>query len=286
MRSTWNSLSNRLPVILQGARGCHFGLAIARCVLVCLCLLGLSGCVQSQVGIHFDSPYRGELSQRLHLSDQGGKNQQQWLKGLIQQAQQLNGRVQPLNSGQDWMIRIPFSTAADLEERFNQLFSYLNTADPHAVATAPGTSTATANTALALPAIASHLEIQQNNFLLFLRSHLTYDIDLQSLGVASSAGDVFATPNGLVDLTFHLETPGNIRGITQNPAQLAPTQTTEHSLTWQLQPGRANHLEATFWMLNPLGVGTVGIVALVAVGLYWQRRQTQSFPASTSADLT
>lgn len=285
MRSTWNSLLNRLNLVIPGFQGAKVGWGIARCVLVCFCMLGLSGCVQSEVGIHFDNPYRGELSQRIHLSNQGAgmsKNQQQWLEGLIRQAQQLDGRVQQVNSGQDWVIRIPFNTADNLQERFNQLFSYLNPAAP---APAPQTSPASTPSSgnLTLPAIASHLEIHQNNFLLFLRSHLTYDIDLQSLGVAS-LGDGFAAPNGLVDLTFHLETPGGARGITRTPDQLAPTQTTPQSLTWQLQPGRNNHLEATFWMLNPLGAGTVIIIALVAFGLYWQQRQAQPPTAPVSAN--
>jgi Protein of unknown function (DUF3153) len=95
-----------------------------------------------------------------------------------------------------------------------------------------------------LPEIASHLAVRQSNLLLFEWDRLIYDVDLTSLGVQSGEGEMLLSPEQLFKLKF---------GV--------------NGREWTLKPGQKNHLEASVWMLMPLGFGAAAIVGLVAIGL-------------------
>jgi hypothetical protein len=237
---------------------------VARCLILVLVAVGLNGCVQSDVGIRFDSPYQGEIVQHLHWDNSGlaaSDRRQQSLQRLLKQARQLNARIEH-NSLQAWTIRIPFSNAATLEKSLNQLLQPLSD-----VATSQS-----GEGAIDLPPLRSHLSVQQSNLLLLLRSHLVYELDLQSFGITSLQGDVVAAPSGLMDLTFQLQTPWGSRALVKGD-QITPATQRDRTITWQLQPGQRNRLEAVFWMPNPLGLGTVGIIALVVLGASWKQGQ-------------
>jgi Protein of unknown function (DUF3153) len=97
--------------------------------------------------------------------------------------------------------------------------------------------------------LASNLSIAESNFLLASRYQLTYDLDLSSLTVNS------LERGKTIDLQFALQTPS----IPFEQLRAVPQQ-------WPLQLGKANHLTSTFWIPNPLGIGSLLIGILVAIG--------------------
>ncbi|MBD2018708.1 DUF3153 domain-containing protein [Leptolyngbya sp. FACHB-36] len=233
---------------------------------VCLLLLAslvLSGCVQYDVGVRFKSPQQGEIVQHIQVGERlrslSDATVRQWLSTIEQRSRQVGGRVLR-RSAQDLMVRIPFSNGADLEAKFNQFFG--------PATEARGTATPD------LPDIESHLSLSRSNLLLLERNRLAYDLDLRSLGVSSN-GTVILSPTELVDLEFRLEAPWGARTTRESIAATRQGQ----QLVWQLTPGEVNHLEAVFWMPNPLGIGTVAIVLLVIGG---QALKPRSQPASVS----
>jgi len=245
-----------------------------RLVLGLLAMLLLTGCVDYDVGIRFDTPNRGAIVQHIQLGDRlrglSGETAQQWLETLEQRGRQLGGRVERLPE-QDIILTIPFSNAADLETKFNQFFSPSN-AQPLVRTTSLD----------ALPEIQSHLTVRRNNLLLLERNSLRYDLDLRSLGVSSASGQVVLSPTRLFDLEFRLDTPWGARSGNA-PESLRPTRTENGTqLVWSLVPGELNHLEAVFWLPSPLGIGALVIGLLVLGGSYLKYpRSPNAVPAET-----
>jgi len=62
-----------------------------------------------------------------------------------------------------------------------------------------------------------------------------------------------------------LESSPNLAPEEIGPKILVPTQQ-DGSLVWTLIPGRVNHLEAVFWLPNPVGIGSVLIVLAIVAG--------------------
>ena len=235
----------------------HSAIARALTQIRLVALLGvacvlLSGCVDYQVSLRFDSPNRGELVQRIHLESIGSAVAQDWLSQLETRAADVQGRIQRL-SKQDLQITIPFSQAKDLEQKFNQFFSALGDR-----ATASG-----------IPEIVSNLKIHQSNWLLFEHDRITYDIDLSALGVQLSSGESLLNPGQLFDLQFGITAPWGVG----NPSKTPPVDRTATSAHWVLQPGNLNHIEAVIWMVLPLGWGALAIALLVAGGLYYRSKR-------------
>jgi len=216
----------------------------------------LSGCVDSDLEIRFDRPNQGEIVQHIQLGDTftrfSGTSAQQWFTAIEQRSHALGGQVERV-SEQLLVVTLPFSSAADLETKFNRFFSVGN--DALVAPTGIGAE---------LPAIASHLTLNHNNLLLLERYRLTYDLDLRSLGVRSSSGSLLLSPGSLVDLVFRLETPWGARNV----AKSLPGQKQGQAIVWQLVPGEVNHIETVFWLPSPLGIGTLLIGLLVAVGSF------------------
>jgi Protein of unknown function (DUF3153) len=224
----------------------------SRLAVLVIVAVGLSGCVDGQVGITFDSPHSGQVVQHIKLDTPLA---QSWLQDLEQRAQASGGQV-VRKSAQALDIVLPFTNAADLERRFNGFFN----------AASAGKSVD------ALP-ISSHLAITASNLILWQRFHLTYDLDLSALGLQGSDGKVLVSPGDLVDLDFGLTTPGGARSSIRSDRSdqlVPPVKRQGHQLNWQLQPGQKNHLEAWFWMPNPLGWGALGIALLIVVGTWLQ----------------
>jgi Protein of unknown function (DUF3153) len=214
--------------------------------------LGLTGCVEYDVGIHFDNPHRGAIVQRLQINDRlRGLSEgavQEWVGTLERRSRSVGGSVR--READQVLITIPFGSAMELETKFNRFFAA--TTDP---AASPD-----------LPAIESHLTVNHSNFLLLEHDRLRYDLDLRSLGVSSSSGSLLLSPGALIDLGFRLETPWGARSL-QSATTLRP-EAGQPGLTWNLIPGQVNHLEAVFWLPSPLGIGAMAIVILVVVGRY------------------
>lgn len=231
--------------------------------IILLASLLLSGCVQYDAGVNFESPNQGEIVQHIKLGEQlrtfSDSSAQQWLNSLESRARQLQGKIKRL-SPQEIIVRIPFSSGAELEEKFNQFFN------PVAQKDAPTVS----GQELDLPKIQSNFSLTQGNFIFWVRNRLIYDLDLRSLGVLSTNGNVIVSPGSLFDLEFSLNTPWGARSVNPSAeAAITPTVVQKgHQLLWKLEPGQLNHLEAVFWLPSPLGIGTLLIVLLVGVGFY------------------
>ena len=230
----------------------------------------LTGCVDASVGIRFDSPQRGEITQHLRLADSlSSQTTRQWLDSIQRQSRALGGHVE--RSSQALTITIPFTSGADLEKKFNRLLSgaLIKTDLNHPLASP-------------LPEIDAHLSFHQSNFLLLERNRLRYDVDLRPLGVQTAGGNVVASPAKLLDLEFSLVTPWGARSV--KGSLLPETVAGTRCLNWSLVAGQQNRIEAIFWLPNPLGIGTLVIVLLVLVGLYVksQVQPTRSETASPS----
>lgn len=215
--------------------------------------------------INFAGQGGGEVRQHLQLTGSLAASQksQSWLEQIQRQVKQVGGRTQKINP-QEVEVILPFANGMDLAKKLNRFFQPL----------AEGADQAQS---IPLPAIASHLEVAEQNFLLLFRDRLSYDLDLRSLGVQSATGDVLLSPSSLLEMRFNLKTPWGARSLS-SPA--APTtlinpgvQRQGRTLTWQLQPGYINHLEAAFWYPSPLGFGTIAIILLVGVGWYFKYGQ-------------
>jgi hypothetical protein len=213
-----------------------------------LAILTLSGCVKYDVGITVESPSHGTLVQHVHL-DNRLSSASAWLTNIEERTRRLGGKAR--RTGQDLEVTIPFTTTDDLQRKFNEFFN-------------PKAKSRYVNVRkLDLPPIASQLTVDRGNYLLIEHRHFVYDVDLRSLGVTAPDGDVLVDPGSLLDLEFRLSAPW---GVGSRKTAL-PTRREGKSLVWVLQPGQVNHLEASFWMPNPLGLGTLVVIAIVTVGI-------------------
>ncbi len=243
----------------------------SRVLLVALLAsLLLSGCVEYDVGINFESQTHGEFVQHVKLAETlksfSGSSVQEWLQNIERRSRQLGGRVKRL-SQQEMIVTIPFNNGAELEEKFNRFF---NPAENKS-------ARSRGKDELDLPEIKSHLSVTQNNLLLALRNHLSYDLDMRSLGVISSEGNVLVSPGSLIDLEFRLNTPWGARSIETGLDAIAPDVRNDgRQLVWALKPDRLNHIEVLFWVPSPIGIGALGIILLVAAGSFVKY---QLFPA-------
>ncbi len=216
---------------------------LKRLVLLASLLLALTGCVQYDTTVNFQSFNAGELVQHITLDRQFYQLNHSaidtWLKSIEQRTHQLRGQVQKI-SDRELNVVIPFRTAAELTRKFNQFFASV------------GAASQQENQQL----LGSKLVVTQNNFLLASRHQLTYDLDLRSLATdrqvtSGSAGDPANQQN--LDLKFALHVPSFVSN--QNGR-------------WQLQPGQVNHLSTVFWLPNPIGIGGLLIIFLVAIGYF------------------
>jgi hypothetical protein len=221
----------------------------------------LSGCLESDQTLRFDHYHHGQLSQSIHLGPRGEALLQgalaDWLQGLTKRTQALGGDLRPTTDGFEWVM--PFTTAVDLMARFQQTWTETSVDQPVSgpVLQIPG-----------LAAIPLSLEVSQRNWLLASRIHLIYDLDLQSLSpwlnpqtIGEGQGD---------SLTWRLQVPWG--EVTLQPGSLPATVIKPRHLLWSLQPGQSHHIDVVFWLPNPIGLGTLGIVLLVLLGYFLRYR--------------
>jgi hypothetical protein len=221
-----------------------------RQLTICYCAIvvafALSGCVKYETGINFYSLNDGEIIERIQLGERLNSFSQtavrSWVESIERRTQQAQGRIER-SGDRDLQVIIPFHNARDLTTKINRYFN------PE--------STTTDNKSQ----LSSHLHINQNNFLFVVRNHLTYDIDLRSLTATANDRDL----KNSVDLDFSLSSPW---GVKSSDLGVSQTGSSDRQMIWQLQPGQLNHLEAVFWLPNPLGIGAV-IIALLSLGGYY-----------------
>lgn len=251
------SAANRSRVIQQTVRK-FVKLRLLWIILVAFLLL--SGCVRDDVNLSFRDANHGTLTQRVRVSSRlVGISQvaaDLWLEKLIEQTAQMGGKVQH-PSERDWLLTMPFHSVQDLGQKFKQLQGLVERQSGQPSSLKP----------------VSNLQITTNNLIIWQRHHLSYDLDLRSLGVLPTVNNkatILIDPNDLLVLEFELKTPWGARLPKDRPAEtrLPNIYRKGRQLVWTLKPGEANHLEAVFWLPSSVGIGGGLIAGLVLVGMF------------------
>lgn len=229
--------------------------------LVVLTSLLLTGCVKYDVGLNFDNSNSGEFVQHIKLGERltsfSGDSVYEWLNSIERRARKLEGKTQRV-SQEEIIVKIPFSSSTELQEKFNEFFNSHANQPSEPVQSKSGSE---------LPKIESNVLLEQSNFLLLVRNRLIYDLDLRSLSLIASKGNVLTNAGSILDLEFSLKTPWGAKNIQLTETAIEPAKN-GNRLVWKLQPGELNHIEAVFWLPSPLGIGALLIILFVSGGLY------------------
>jgi hypothetical protein len=228
--------------------------------------IGLSGCVKYDTSIHFSSLNQGEIVAHIQLGEQLNSFSQNavqaWLGSIQERTKQAEGKLDRIND-REFKVTIPFNNTQQLIAKIDRYFN------PQPLAPTDKSQ------------FNAHLKIEQSNFLLAVRNHLIYEIDLRSLSLAeplqqkiqSSNSQVSFVSNNSIDLNFSLESPWGVKN-SDLPGNIVGVKTiNNHQLNWQLKPGKINHLDAIFWLPNSLGIGAILIILISGVGYYLKYRQ-------------
>ncbi|PZO34184.1 MAG: hypothetical protein DCF17_20785 [Shackletoniella antarctica] len=239
--------------------------------------LALSGCLRYDLTLRFDHQTHGQISQTIDLSERGAALAQPtlepWLEALQVRSRPLGGQLS--QGPQTVTLTVPFGTAADLGDRFQQLF-----ADAAPAVAAPVTDPDVFSverpkedrpkdrpTYLQLPGFGQvpfALALDQTNWLLASRTHLTYSLDLSQFPLESPRPGNEPAEAAWADLRFRLQVPWGLADIA--PTATAPLAQDSTGATWSLKPGQITVIDAVFWLPNAIALGTVGIAALVLAG--------------------
>ena len=242
-----------------------------RIMLIGLIALGLTGCVDYDVGIQFDSQTHGTLTQTLHLDQRfvgfNSKATSQWLQQFERRARSLSGKVKRLDS-ETIRVTLPFNNGDELVAQFNRLFSDQDTT---LLKDVPG-----------LPTVKSSLSLTQSNRGLAILNHLVYDLDLRQLQSVDTTEQGLIGNLRVLDLKFHLVTPWGVKRVApvQNENNLDNNLTDDsmrdlteamplskgQETVWQLIPGKINHIDVSFWIPSPIGIGALAIAGIMGLG--------------------
>ncbi|PSB58906.1 DUF3153 domain-containing protein [Chamaesiphon polymorphus] len=220
--------------------------------------IALSGCIKYDTSINFSSLNDGEIVEHIQLGDRLNSFSQdavkKWVDSIDRRTIQAQGRIEHL-SDRELKVIIPFNNPQELVAKIERYFN-------------PQTSDTQARTNFN-----SHMTIDRSNFLLAVRNHLSYDIDLRSLAIAATDPKVSVAADNSVELNFSLNSPWGVKNgeLTNNIASVKKLGNTQTS--WQLKPGQLNHVEAIFWLPNPLAIGGVVISLISLAGYYFKYRQ-------------
>lgn len=232
-------------------------------LILCIVTL-LTGCVKYDIGINFAGLNQGEIVQKIQIGERlknfSNETFDEWLKSIETRTRNLEGKVKKV-SDQELIVTIPFHNGKELETKYNQFFNPVPSQKNQYVS----------NEKENLPELRSDFQLKQSNFLFLVRNHLIYDLDLRSLSLTSTSadGNIKIDPGSLLNLEFRLNTPKVARSLIKGENAINPQiQTDGKQLSWELQPGKLNHLEAVFWLPSPLGIGTFVIILLVLGGRF------------------
>jgi hypothetical protein len=258
-----------------------------RAAIVVILALSLCGCVNYDVGFKIRGQSGGEFVQVVRLGNGLGNGLGDgadssdsigtWIASLEQRTKALQGKVRR-RADRSLELAIPFRNSQDLDRKFNQFFA------PEVPPTTPATAKPNANRSSSqlanqrssrpsLPTISAHLDLTEQNYLLFLHDRFKLDIDLRPLSLVAASEGADATlinPGSLLDLNLHLTTPW---GSQINPDSLR-AKAENNQLIWQLQPGKLNHLDASYWMPSPIGWGALIVIGLVALAQWFRSKLT------------
>ncbi len=233
-------------------------------IVLCLATL-LTGCVDYDVGVDFTTPYSGEITQHIKVSDKlsnlAPSDTKRWLNSLEKRSRQLKGKVKKLDS-QELLLTIPFGNGAELAEKFNQLFQ--SSIVPNATIPKDQADLIKLN---------SQVSIHQSNLIFVERNSLDLMIDLRALSVLSQQDKIIIEPNAIADLEFQLTTPWIAHSVSHADDLEPINNTLKKGLVWQLHPGEINHIEAVFWLPSPIGIGAAGIIVVMILGFLLKYRR-------------
>jgi hypothetical protein len=234
-------------------------------ILCCTMAIGLSGCVKYNTGVNFTSLNYGEIVEHIQLGEQlnsfSEKAVQTWVASIEERTRQAAGKIERI-SDREFKVIIPFNNAQELVTKIDRYFN------PTPASTEDRSK------------FSAHMQIEQSNFLLVVRNHLIYDIDLRSLLIKSTDPKVAISSQKFVDLAFSLQTPWGVKN-SDAPGNIVGIQTIhDRQMNWDLKPGEINHLDAIFWLPNPLGIGAILIILISIGGYYLKYRQLPWQPSS------
>ena len=174
--------------------------------IIVIASLFLSGCVHYEVGMQFADTNHGEMIHSIRFSQPitgvSSTLLTAWLETIEKPIKRDGGSIQHPNS-QEWVIRVPFYNAKDLETKFSHLLQ------------PPPQPRSRLKSKLPTD-IASLLHFTTGNLILWQRHHLQYDLDLRGLD--------FALP--IPELRSELNTESNT-GSRLNPESSAASPTIE-----------------------------------------------------------
>lgn len=240
-----------------------------RIILIGILAVGLTGCVDYDVGIQFDSQTHGTLTQTLHLDKRfvgfNSETTRQWLKQFERRARSLSGKVKRLDA-ETIRVTLPFNNGDELVTQFNRLFS---DEDTTLLKDVPG-----------LPTVGSSLSLAQSNKFLAIHNHLVYDLDLRQLQTVNATDQGLIGNLRVLDLKFHLVTPWGVQIVETSQDDLTGDSLAGNSMTdlttapisqgretvWQLLPGKINHIDVSFWIPSPIGIGALVIAGIMGLG--------------------
>jgi Protein of unknown function (DUF3153) len=234
-------------------------------ILVWTVAIALSGCVKYDTGVNFTSLNSGEIVEHIQLGEQLNSFSQtavkRWVASIEQRVQQAEGKIERIND-QELKIVIPFNNAQQLVAKID---SYFNPTPVDRVNPTNDLSPESSQ-------FNAHMQMEQNNFLVMVRNHLIYDVDLRSLAIKSSDPKVSVATQNIVDLNFNIHSPWGVQSNNTAGSIMGTNATNDRQMNWQLRPGQLNHIDATFWLPNPLGIGTILIVLISGGGYYLKYR--------------
>jgi Protein of unknown function (DUF3153) len=225
-------------------------------ILFCIIAIGLSGCVKYDTGVTFSSLNYGEIVEHIQLGEQLNSFNRQavktWIASIEQRTKQAEGKIERI-SDREFQITIPFNNVQELVSKIDRYFNPtpVNQGDR--------------------PTFNAHMKINQSNFLVVVRNQLIYDIDLRSL--TSSDSQTAVGSQNFVDLNFRLQSPWGVKNSDATKNIVGVKAPNKNRVQWQLKPGELNHLDAIFWLPNPLGIGAVLIILISGGGYYLKYRQ-------------
>ena len=150
-------------------------------------------------------------------------------------------------------MTIPFNNGSELAEKFNTFFA--NNSE-ESLNYSPETTGE-------LPQLASHIDVNQNNFFVALRNKLSMNLDLR---LSTDKSKVFVNPAELLDVEFELITPWGFKSIEPSENSKIYYQN-DKEITWKLTPGEINSLDVVFWIPSPIGIGAILIILFVYLGI-------------------
>ncbi len=227
-------------------------------ILFCSIAIGLSGCVKYDTGINFSSLNYGEIIEHIQLGEQLNSFSQQavraWIASIEQRTKLAQGQIERL-SDRELKVTIPFNNAQELVTKIEKYFNPNLTNSP------------------SVPKFNAHIQINQNNFLVVVRNHLIYDVDLRSLSPQNTNANITAEAADFVDLNFSLQSSWGVSNVNGISDVAGVKNLNDNRVNWQLKPGQLNHIDAIFWLPNPLGIGGILIIIIGLTGYYLKYRQ-------------